>query len=282
MAGFMHTQQRDASKHLEVCPVFVGPALIFGHAGFCAMFLIFFFTEIDIMEVQLEGGLVLGALMLPCLTTLAYVVLLHCHSIEVMQQQVRCFTIERSFSQCCVDKHLDSNGQRILCDRDVILRCISAWFGSPEQFEDMVRTKLLRQLVYQLANHTFSYWRILQAMSPVMWFKLDWFLPGEFMRGVVETGVYWLVLGPTMVRVSLRLTYSTRKLSDRTVGRALISMCLVANAMLMFGAFFVLEQVLPMAFGDRLASTSVLLVTLLLWCCLPPIHESNSREEAAA
>ena len=91
MAGFMHAQKLGASRYLEVCPVFVGPALLCGNAGLCMMFFIVIIAEMDFASLNTDIGLVLGVvgLMLLCLTSLAYVVLSHCRSIDVMQSPVR-------------------------------------------------------------------------------------------------------------------------------------------------------------------------------------------------
>ena len=100
VAGFMHTQRLCASKTLEVCPVFVGPALLCGHAGLTLMLLILSIAEVDTSHLHLNGGVVLvcAALMLLCLTSLAYIVLLHCRSIEVMQSPGHQFS--KTFVSC--------------------------------------------------------------------------------------------------------------------------------------------------------------------------------------
>ena len=143
MAGFLQSRGPDASRGLEVCPVFAGPALLSGTFGLCVMLLIFSSSQAVIVPWEFWGGLALCALTFPCLTCLAYVVLIHCRSIDVVQQQVRCFTIGNASSYCCASNHIDpSTGERMVCDRLIIERCIAAWFGSPEQFEETVRGKL--------------------------------------------------------------------------------------------------------------------------------------------
>ena len=67
-------------------------------------------------------------------------VLAYCRNIETVQKQVCHFTVENSSSQCSTDNHVDRSGARMICDRRINLRCISAWFGSTEHFETVVRT----------------------------------------------------------------------------------------------------------------------------------------------
>ncbi|OLQ07976.1 hypothetical protein AK812_SmicGene8571 [Symbiodinium microadriaticum] len=87
------------------------------------------------------GGLILGGLALPCLGLLADMVLAHCRSIEMMQQQLRHVlnAVLMAKSSCCSEGHIDPTGAPMICDRKIISRCITAWFGGTEQFESVVR-----------------------------------------------------------------------------------------------------------------------------------------------
>ena len=120
------------------------------------------------------GAVFICSLTLPCLMLFAFAVIAHCRSIDVIQQQVRGFSIENSRSHCCAQHHIDpGTGGRLICDRSIILRCITAWFGSTDNFESTVQTRVLAVLVYQLRYQVFSYWRIVQASSPALWVLLD-------------------------------------------------------------------------------------------------------------
>ena len=205
---------------------------------------------------------------------------------EIMQRQVSQFTIEHSSCHCCDSDHIvDNTGERVLCDRKIILRCISEWFGSPSRFEQIVRTKLLSELVYQLANRAFSYWRIVQAACPVAWFVFDYFsgdMEAEHVITVaLQASLYWLLFAPSGVLLLLRLAYALRHLGKGSFAQLLLSISLVAVGAAIFGAFFMLENsILPNLLGDRLPAVLILegvmvVTTALLWLCFPPIETTS-------
>ena len=168
-----------------------------------------------------------------------------------------------------------------------MVRCISEWFGSTESFESLVQDKLRTVLVHQLANHVFSYSRIVQAMSPTMWVVFDmwtgqWIADGydlamllEIAAGIILYGLFFL---PSNCLVLLRLAYKARHLSSRTSVQALLSAGLVATGALMFGLFVMAERSLAYfvghVFGNSVYASAVTLpvmglVTVLLWRCMP-------------
>ena len=170
MAGFLHSKGPRSDTSVLVCPVFVGPALLVGNIGSSVLLLALLCSGLPLFP---WAGIFISAMVFPCMVFLAYVILAHCRSIDVMQHQVRHFTVEHSLCHCCESGHVNANGGQLMCDRLIILRCISAWFGSVDAFESLVRTRLLKTLVYQLANQVFSYWRIVQVAIPVAWAVLD-------------------------------------------------------------------------------------------------------------
>ena len=168
MAAFLHSRERGVKDSLVVCPTFVGPALLLGHFGLTVIMLI----AVNAMDAGVPlfpwGGVVVCTLAFPCLTSLAYVVFAHGRSIEIMQRQVRHFEMSHSRSFCCDNNHVAGDGQEMVCDRKIIGRCITYWFGSGEHFENVVRTAVLQTLVHQLSQCTFTYMRVLQATSPML------------------------------------------------------------------------------------------------------------------
>ena len=114
-----------------------------------------------------------------------------------------------------------------------------AWFGSLENFEDHVRGKVRAMLVHQLMRDTFSYWHMVQVMSPVMFSHLDivasrareygWF--SAYTLGVLIIIVRdCFVVLPNMVLVQLQLAYRLRKICDTGLKRLLFSFLLVLVA----------------------------------------------------
>jgi len=299
LAAFLHSKgpKAKAAKCLQVCPVFVGPAFLAGHLGFSVLLLVFLISQIPMLP---WGGLFLAGLALPCLVLLADIVLAHCRSIEVMQHQVRGFTIEQSKSACCSRGHVDANGGPMLCDRRIILRCISAWFGSKEKFESMVRDQVLQVLVHQLANHVFSYWRIVQMTAPAGWAILDVWCdnfkrasisvdkvagiptPMEVLHMVYGIIFFNFMLLPIGALILLRLAYAARHVGERRFVQVLLSLGLVTVGGFLAGVCVVLEAITADLLGGREESpvyaivilSAMALLTLFFWRCLPAIKVS--------
>ncbi|CAE7747105.1 PRN1 [Symbiodinium pilosum] len=168
MAAFLNSRESDKgaqekvlrlAESLVVCPVFVGPALLIGHLGLCMLFTLYLFSQVPLFP---WGAVFMCGLAFPCLMLFAFAVIAHCRSIDVIQQQVRNFTIDKSWSQCCSLGHaMPGSGAPMVCDRAIILRCIAAWFGSTKSFESTVRDKVQTVLVHQLTYHVFSYLRLI-------------------------------------------------------------------------------------------------------------------------
>ena len=108
----------------------------------------------------------------------------------------------------------------MVCDRQVVLKCICAWFGSEDNFTAVVRRDVLDCLMQQLCNEFLSYWQLITAMVPMFFAFIDaasaeWHYVGryhhaigrELLRGVA----WWLGIAPTILLISLRVAYFLRK-----------------------------------------------------------------------
>ena len=151
--------------------------------------------HIDITDQTLPIGFVaVGLLVFPYFPS---AVRAHCRSVDVVQQQTRQFAIQHCSSACCEKGHDDGN---TVCDRDIILRCVSAWFGSAEEFEQYVQTKVQAAMTYQLGNEIFSFTRIVCAAGPWFWIFLDWGLSrdsqNDRLAGVFSGLAFWLAVLP--------------------------------------------------------------------------------------
>ena len=233
----------------RICPVFTGPVLVLAHLSLSALLMLFLWLHsARVLLLFPWGGLFICTMLFPSLMLVAYVVLAHCRSIDVMQIQVGDFTVEQSLSDCCSRDHVSVKGGPMACDRVILIRCIEAWFGSVDAFESLVRTEVLNMLVHQLSYHVFTYWRIVQASCPVLWAVLDLMHMNypDRIRGLVQllcaAVSYCLLLLPSLALILIRLAYRMRRLGNSLGTRLLISVGLVASASLMFGSFFVFDR----------------------------------------
>ena len=237
-----------------VCPVFAGSALLIAHLGFSVLILLAVLLlpqggdGLDNMYPW--GALLIGALCLPCLTLLAAVVLEYCCSIDRIQQQVRNFTVAHAVSGCCAAGHVNQKtGEPILCDREIILRCIVAWFGSLSTFEDTVQGEVGAILVHQLAHDVFSYSRIVQVTSPIMLGTLDRWCSRvahdgrhhvEIMIALTST---WLVFIPTLCLVLLQVAHKMRRACRTRLRHLMLGILLTFVGIGAYAGYAVLEVI---------------------------------------
>ena len=110
-------------------------------------------VTLRINDLSLDLSIVVGALAMFTMPLLVYTMRVHFRSIDMVQQQAKQFSLQHCASTCCQKRHPGNS----LCDRIIILRCISAWFGSIEDFEHYVQTKVQAALTYHLGNKVRAY-----------------------------------------------------------------------------------------------------------------------------
>lgn len=90
----------------------------------------------------------------------------HFRYVQALEQDVGKFVADDSTSYCCSVGHVSPDGGLLTCDRLIILQCISAWFGSVENFEALVRTDFFTREV-------FTYKQIAVSAMPILWHYMD-------------------------------------------------------------------------------------------------------------
>ena len=175
-----------------------------------------------------------GAVFLPCgsvLSLYTYIVgncafagfaaiLVHRHrrDVEAMQLQLQSFKMADAQSYCCTVEHREPDGSEFTCDREVMLRCIQHWFGSIEEFERSVQTKVKDALTQQLGSIGFPYTAIATATLPLLWYQLD-FASARFLNHDPRSGLGHLMIGlnatfvicmPSMAVAFLVIHYAPR------------------------------------------------------------------------
>ncbi|CAE7423045.1 unnamed protein product, partial [Symbiodinium pilosum] len=180
--------------------------------------------------------------------------------------------------------HVSRTGEHIACDREVICRCIVAWFGSLERFEDHVRGKVRAVLVQQLMRDAFSYWHLAQVASPTIFAYLDilasrareygWHSGYAMRPPLLFIARDFIVVLPTLMLVLLQLSYKLRKACDTVLKRLLFSFLLVFLGVIMYaGARFFVTLCRHFLEDEALANVVVLAVlsplSLLMWWCSP-------------
>ncbi|CAK9055127.1 unnamed protein product [Durusdinium trenchii] len=144
--------------------------LLGGHLSFSVYIVVLLYWRGDAWDwrATFVSFFVFEVLFAICFGLIFHVLRAYCRAVETLQQQLCWFTLDSAYSSCCETDHPSG-----LCDRDVILQCISFWFGSTRRFEDYVRSDVRLLLTKQLANEAVSYRRVLQFTTPVLWWFVD-------------------------------------------------------------------------------------------------------------
>ena len=168
LGGYLYSRgtpgPASAEPEIRICPPLLGPMLL-GVQALLVLSLLLLHMGKALLQYQL--------VVLPCLaliaTPLAHGMRAYWRGIDAMQQQVARFSFAKASCDCCTRGHPGGRS----CDRVILAKSITAWFGSIEAFEANVQTEVRMALVRQLTNEAFTYDRLVQAAVPLLWMQLD-------------------------------------------------------------------------------------------------------------
>ena len=245
-----------------------------------------------------DGAILLGlALCGLIFWYIAHLVREYCRDVTTMCQHIAHFSVATAESFCCSVEHKCADSEEpMVCDREVIQRCINIWFGGVEAFEQQVQGDLYKLLVDQLSNHMVSYWRLAEASPVFLWFHLDIAARGlrHFINLAEGEGLtfgimqlllglsYWLGVVPMLFRVMFRLAWATQtKCTCRSLDYTK-SLLLLLPGIFIFGAFPFLNAFLSGHLPRDLSPLGFALITIplaaLVWRNLPvPVPRHNVR-----
>lgn len=298
MAAYLHSRPADKVK-LIIRPTILGPVFIS-----LPVALFFFMLVTSVIPTAQH------AIMWPLMGLAVYVGFYkscsmlreYWRSVELLEERVAGFTAKESLCWCCSAGHKDADGESIVCDRQIVFRCIVTWFGSLENFETRVRTDVLECLVDQLSKQIFTYKQCALAALPYCWSSFDvsaveaslripdydlLFQPFDFggvMRPVCR-GLGW-ALGflPVIFFLASRLGFLLRRKRDSICAEVLVNSFILVAMIAVFFALLMLEQACwsfegPLGHYNvayhRLPGTGVFVGILLstaaiLFCCIGP------------
>ncbi|CAE7944849.1 unnamed protein product, partial [Symbiodinium sp. KB8] len=230
LAAFLHSRSPGEKPRLIIRPTIFGPTLLFLTVAMALVqALVILMQDFRNTAFPMEGIVVFMACYVNVVTYRSYF-----RSIEELKHQLRVFSVQDATCYCCSKGHRN----RSACDKDMLLGCITVWFGSVEVFEERVRTDVLDCLLTQLSQDFFSYRQCIVALCPVMWSGLDfasggWLwckhlnqLPGSdgycgnsergspesfLAHWLIRGAVWWLGAVPLNLRLGMRAMYYLRK-----------------------------------------------------------------------
>ena len=193
-------------------------------------------------------------------------------SIENMQDELRGFTLQSATCWCCSIGH-NRNGTPVMCDRDCIIKCVSIWFGSPESFEDVVRTEVLSCLTQHLTTQFFTYQQCVITMVPILWVFMDtgsahvrlaelgheWLLGArELTRGFA----WWLGVAPLALLLGFRICFYLRRPLARKSCDVLLNF---PPLLAVVGAVVLMVQLEQLCFNAFRVKSEFLVASTCLW-----------------
>ena len=154
MSAFLKSKEAPC-RELLIRPTFLGPCT-------CTIFICAFLINISVTTVPLDGS---GPL-LPMLATLIFAHIVgyfmvlafrnYFRGIQVLKEKMRSFSFDDSRCHCCDVDHQRSDGNTLICDKQIIKKCVSIWFGCQDAFEDFVQTNVTEKLSARLEIGVFT------------------------------------------------------------------------------------------------------------------------------
>ncbi|CAJ1371363.1 unnamed protein product [Effrenium voratum] len=190
LAAYLKSHEDERKGKLVVLPSLLGPcsvAFALGCCSFMAVLLIVEFASpiagVAVLVLLGTAGFYLAAAQFREIY----------RDLDSMQAQMKEFEVDKAESFCCSCNHLNSKGQNILCDRELVKACIISWFGTIESFEEAVRSKVLPAMSAHL-RHPFSYLSLVGVLSPLMWGTAD-AVAAQLRNGNEQFAAYYAING---------------------------------------------------------------------------------------
>lgn len=131
----------------------------------------------------------------------ATVLLRYTKELDVIHRQLQEFSFTEARCFCCERDHQGQTGERIVCDREVIRKCVQDWFGSVEDFERLVRTRVRKALSSHLGGHFCPYPLLVVSALPLLWSGMD-FAAARLLQKDTSSALGFLVMGLSLLLMS--------------------------------------------------------------------------------
>ncbi|CAE6971976.1 unnamed protein product [Symbiodinium sp. CCMP2592] len=132
----------------------------------------------------------------------------HFRGLDAMSSQLQSFELQKTSCWCCSVNHVHpTTSEQLPCDRSILTKCLTAWFGSEQAFNDAVRSSVATALEQQLGYDAFPYTWLLWSSSPYLWSLMDVLASmlgnsalreDAVQRILIRSPIYWLFTFPTI------------------------------------------------------------------------------------
>lgn len=271
---------------VEIRPTLLGPCAV---AIFAAVLMIVVVLATMISHQQ-QGEmylLVIAALLFLLLYPAAATFRHYFHSVDTMCTQLHNFEIHKTQCRCCTMGH--ENDEDSLCDREIVQRCIQAWFGGEREFEEEMKSVAFTAVSKQLGQHLFPYWLLLVSSVPFNWIMLDLAVENLLFMKLGSFWLFWLITGlgwwlgafPTLFTVFLfaakKLRRPTKYLCSDVLVNLLVILALLPAFFVIFGSFTIISLFTPLEEWQSalVCSCFHILLAWIIWYVLPRLLRSK-------
>ena len=164
LAAYLHS--RDGTRpRLFIYPTILGPCVLSVTMALSLVFILMSFlgdSDADFFKAMI------GVFVCLCFYASVHTFRGYFQSIRECQVEMKDFKFEKALCWCCSVNHVEHGQEINLCDRQILRRCITKWFGSTAKFEEQVRIEMDKRLSSQLRG-LLSYKQVVLAMVPLLW-----------------------------------------------------------------------------------------------------------------
>lgn len=257
LAGYLHSRGTTRKPNLEIRPTILGPCLVslpLALSCVVVLLLVIPWAPLEESGLQLPVAYSLWPLFGICAFVFFYFSTVtfraYFRSVNELETIVRQFTVKDTLCFCCSNDHRAPDGSVMACDRKIVFKCITTWFGSLSNFETRVQEQVARCLDEQLAREVFTYRQCAASAMPVLWHFMDsastkphgaHFTESRRAFAVVREcvrGIGWSCgVLPTLFFVSIRLAERLQRRRGSRLGEILINCFIIGvTCVLMLGA----------------------------------------------
>eukprot|EP00439_Symbiodinium_sp_Y106_P057624 s2570_g8.t1 len=168
LAAFLRAHREDPQTSLVIKPTVLVP-MTFLMAGTTALTLLFETCLPDTDEVAFLRIFLFVFSSLPNIWLFQRL----WRTVMEAEKQFGTFSFQKVTCYCCSTNHKDSRGNQIPCDKEILEGCIVEWYGSVNELELSVRTKVRDSFIEQVTRFPMGYQWLVGVQTCILWGQLD-------------------------------------------------------------------------------------------------------------
>mmetsp|Transcript_28719 Transcript_28719/g.67532 ORF Transcript_28719/g.67532 Transcript_28719/m.67532 type:complete len:515 (-) Transcript_28719:263-1807(-) len=197
----------------------------------------------------------------------------HTRALETASRKLLSFRFDQDIRcHCCTINHIHPvTGRAMTCDHNTIRECLCLWFGSVQQFEEIMRDRVFHVFKGSSGRQSIPYLWILATRVPNLWSGIWLAVQTAYWSDIATTAAMtflllgtWLVTVPLWLRVLLQMAYKLRHKRDSWWKEFLIDLALALCQLLFEIVYNAADTLLVFLLEDVWAASYILLLVLVL------------------